>query len=250
MAREDQDASKQIVAFLRKEFRKRKANVAVIGISGGIDSSVTAVLAKRALGADRVFGLILPDSNVTPRHDITDALDLVRRLKIKYKVIELKEIREDLARSLPKNKLALGNMLVRLRMILLYYFAAVHHGLVVGTGDKSEIMLGYYTKFGDGAVDLLPIADLYKTQVRSLARYLSIPEKIINKESSARLWKGHTAEKELGLNYVEIDKVLQKLENNEPLSSPQEKKMGDRIRKLIEKNTHKKEMPIVCKVNL
>ena len=88
MAREDQDASKQIVAFLRKEFRKRKANVAVIGISGGIDSSVTAVLAKRALGADRVFGLVLPDSNVTPRRDITDALDLVGRLKIKYKVIQ------------------------------------------------------------------------------------------------------------------------------------------------------------------
>jgi NAD+ synthase len=250
MAREDRDACKQIIAFLRKEFRKRKANVAVIGISGGIDSSVTAVLARRALGADRVFGLILPDSNVTPKHDTSDALDLVRRFKIKYKVIELKETRKDLAKSLPKDKLALGNMLVRLRMILLYYFAAVYHGLVIGTGDKSEIMLGYYTKFGDGAVDLLPIADIYKTQVRSLARYLSISEKIINKESSARLWKGHTAEKELGLSYTEIDKILHKLENNEPLSRPQEKKMGAQIRKLIEKNTHKKEMPTVCKVNL
>jgi NAD+ synthase len=250
MAREDQDASKQIIVFLRKEFRKRKASVAVIGISGGIDSSVTAVLAKRALGVDRVFGLILPDSSVTPRHDITDAVDLVRRLKIKYEVIELKEIREDLARSLPKNKLALGNMLVRLRMILLYYFASVHRGLVVGTGDKSEIMLGYYTKFGDGAVDLLPIADIYKTQVRSLARYLSIPEKIINKESSARLWKGHTAEKELGLNYSDIDKILQKFENNEQLNHPGERRIGARIRKLIEKNAHKKEMPAVCSINL
>jgi NAD+ synthase len=250
MAREDQGTSKQIIAFLRKEFRKRKANVAVIGISGGIDSSVTAVLAKRALGVDRVFGLILPDSSVTPRHDITDAVDLVRRLKIKYEVIELKEIREDLARSLPKNKLALGNMLVRLRMILLYYFASVHRGLVVGTGDKSEIMLGYYTKFGDGAVDLLPIADIYKTQVRSLARYLSIPEKIINKESSARLWKGHTAEKELGLNYSDIDKILQKFENNEQLNHPGERRIGARIRKLIEKNAHKKEMPAVCSINL
>jgi NAD+ synthase len=124
-------------------------------------------------------------------------------------------------------------------MTLLYYFAAVYHGLVVGTGDKSEIMLGYYTKYGDGAVDLLPIADLYKTQVRSLAKFLSIPEKIINKESSARLWKGHTAEKELGLSYEDIDKILHKLENNEPVNCSQEKRIGVRVRKLIEQNTHK-----------
>ena len=250
MAEKDREASKQIIAFFRKEFGKRKADLAVIGISGGIDSSVTAVLAKRALGADRVFGLILPDSSVTPKHDITDALDLVKLLKIRYEVIELKDIRKDLARSLPKNKLALGNMLVRMRMILLYYFAAVYHGLVVGTGDKSEIMLGYYTKFGDGAVDLLPIADLYKSQVRSLAKFLSIPEKIINKESSARLWKGHTAEKELGLSYENIDRILRKLENKEPLNNRAEKRIAFRVHKLIEKNTHKKEMPAVCNINL
>lgn len=130
-------------------------------------------------------------------------------MKIKYKVIELNKIKEQLVNGLPRNKMARANLLVRLRMSLLYYYyATVMNRLVLGTGDKSEMMLGYFTKYGDVGADLFHIVDLYKTEIRSLARYLDLPDKIINKKSSARLWKGQTAEGEIGIKYEEIDKIL------------------------------------------
>ncbi len=224
-----------ITRFIRKEVKKRNARVVVVGISGGIDSAVTASLAAKALGPDKVFGLVLPDSSVTPKRDTRHALELARLLKIRYKTIELKTIRRYLLQRLPNNKLARGNLLVRLRMSLIYYYAAILNGIVLGTGDKSEMSLGYFTKYGDGAADLLPLADLYKTQVRALAQYLSIPNEIINKESSARLWKGHTAEGELGLSYDDIDLILDHIERRITISSYQLRKKAGKIKGLIEK---------------
>jgi NAD+ synthase len=122
------------------------------------------------------------------------------------------------------------------------------NGLVLGTGDKSEIALGYFTKYGDGAADLFPIADVYKTQVRSLARYLSIPSDIINKKSSARLWKGHTAEGELGLSYDEVDLILENLKNISRIREPNLKKKIAKVKQLIDKNKHKQEIPATCKI--
>jgi NAD+ synthase len=153
-----------ITRFIRKEMKKRNARVVVVGISGGIDSAVTLSLATKAIGPEKVFGLILPDSSVTPKRDTTHAVELGRRLNIRHKTIELKTIKKYLLQKLPDNKLARGNLLVRLRMSLIYYYAAILNGIVLGTGDKSEISLGYFTKYGDGAADLLPIADLYKTK--------------------------------------------------------------------------------------
>ena len=141
----------KIIRFIRKEVKKRSAQVVVVGISGGIDSAVAAALAAKALGPDKVFGLLLPDSSVTPKKDTSHALELVRGLKIRYKIIELKTLRKHLLQRLPNNKLASGNLLVRLRMSLIYYYAAILNGLVLGTGDKSEMSLGYFTKYGDGA---------------------------------------------------------------------------------------------------
>jgi NAD+ synthase len=244
----DKLIASSITKFIRNEVKNRKASVVVIGISGGIDSAATAALAVRALGHDKVFGLILPDSSVTPRVDIRHAIDLAKWLRIKYRNIELKEVKKQLLRDLPRDKLAGGNLLVRLRMIMLYYYAALRNGLVLGTGDKSEITLGYFTKYGDGAADLLPLADIYKTQVRSLARYLSIPDDIINKKSSARLWKGHTAEGELGLSYDEVDLILENLNNKSRIGEPDLKKKAAKLRQLIEKNKHKQEKPAVCKI--
>ena len=189
--------------FIKQEIEKREAQGVVIGMSGGIDSSLTAVLAVKALGNQQVFGLILPDSSLTPKTDTKDAIDLAKSLKIKYKVIELNNIKKQIVTSLPKNKMARANLLVRLRMSLLYYYATAMNLLVLGTGDKSEMMLGYFTKYGTKN-NLFPIADLYKTEVRSLAQYLGIPAKIIDKKSSARLWKGQTAEGEIGMKYEEI----------------------------------------------
>jgi NAD+ synthase len=237
-----------ITKFIRKEVKKRNARVVVVGISGGIDSAVTVSLATKALGPEKLFGLILPDSSVTPKRDTTHAIELARRLNVKHKIIELKTIKKYLLQKLPDNKLARGNLLVRLRMSLIYYYAAILSGIVLGTSDKSEMSLGYFTKYGDGAADLLPIADLYKTEVRSLARYLSIPNEIISKESSARLWKGHTAEGEIGLPYEDIDLILDHIERGIPISSYKLRKKAARVKGLIEKNKHKNEMPLVCKL--
>lgn len=121
-------------------------------------------------------------------------------------------------------------------------------GIVLGTGNKSETSLGYFTKYGDGAADLLPITDLYKTQVRSLAQYLSIPDEIINKESSARLWRGHTAEGELGLSYDDIDLILDHIERRVRISSSRLRKKAVKVKGLMEKNKHKHEMPVICKL--
>ena len=237
--------------FIKQEIEKREARV-VIGMSGGIDSSLTTVLAVKALGNQQVFGLILPDSSLTPKTDTKDAIDLAKSLKIKYKVIELNKIKKQIVTSLPKNKMARANLLVRLRMSLLYYYATAMNLLVLGTGDKSEIMLGYFTKYGDGGADLFPIADLYKTEVRSLAQYLGIPAKIIDKKSSARLWKGQTAEGEIGMKYEEIDKILLHIEHNNINGFSKHTKLNEnnisKVKSLLEKNEHKQNMPPICKL--
>lgn len=247
--------SNQIVKFIRTEVKKRKSKGVIIGMSGGIDSSVVSMLATIALGNQKVFGLILPDSSVTPEYDTKDAINLAKHLKIGYKVVELKNIKKLLIKNLPKDKMAGANLLVRLRMCLLYYYSTVLDSLVLGTGNKSEIMLGYYTKYGDGGVDLFPIADLYKTQVRSLANYLQIPNKIIEKKSSAHLWKGHTAEGEIGIKYEEIDRILKFLDskkeyNNSSLTDIGIKKNNlYKVKKMIDKNMHKKFTPPVCYIH-
>jgi NAD+ synthase len=241
-----------ISSFIKREIKKREAKGVVIGMSGGIDSSLTTILAVKALGNQQVFGLILPDSSVTPKTDTKNAIDLAKSLRIKYKVVELNKIKKQIVNGLPKNKMARANLLVRLRMLLLYYYATVMNRLVLGTGDKSEMMLGYFTKYGDGGADLFPIADLYKTEVRSLAQYLGIPATIIDKKSSARLWKGQTTEGEIGIKYEEIDKILEQIEDgNIHLTATSDKLNEDnvsKIKSMLEKNEHKQDMPPICKL--
>lgn len=244
----DKYIASSVMKFLRQEVKKRKSRVVVIGISGGIDSAVTATLAVKALGSNKVFGLILPDSLVTPKRDTKDAIELTKWLNVEYKIIELRKIKAQLLQGLPRDKLARGNLLVRLRMILLYYHAAILKGLVIGTADKSELALGYFTKYGDGAVDLQPIADLYKTQVRSLAKYLAIPDKIVNKKSSARLWKGHTAEGELRMSYEEIDMILEKMNTRSRINDSKLRRKAAKVKNLIENNAHKHQMPLICNI--
>ncbi len=240
-----------LINFIKQEIKKRNSNGVIIGMSGGIDSSLITVLAVKSLGNQSVYGLLLPDSSVTPNSDTKDAEGLAQSLKIKYKIIELNKIKKQLVNGLPRNKMARANLLVRLRMSLLYYYATTMNRLVLGTGDKSEMMLGYFTKYGDGGADLFPIADLYKTEVRSLAQYLNLPEKIIHKKSSARLWKGQTAEGEIGMKYEEIDKILYHLENDIPFSSNHTKLNENNISKIksmLEKNDHKQNMPPICQL--
>jgi NAD+ synthase len=236
-----------ITDFIINEVNKRNSEGVVVGLSGGLDSSVAASLAVKALGAKCVFALVLQELNMTPKLDIFDAQELAKSLRIKYKIIEIGATKRRLLTKMPKNKLAQGNFSSRLRMCLIYYYAGIMHRLVLGTSDKSELKLGYYTKYGDGAADIFPIADLYKTEVRELARYLQIPSAVLEKKSSPRLWKGQTAEDEIGLYYEEIDEILRKLDTNTLKKSEFNSKNIQRVVDLLQNNEHKRELSPICK---
>ncbi len=201
----------EICSFIVRQVEDSGCRGAVVGLSGGIDSSVTAFLLVRALGSDRVLGLIMPYIT-TPKEDVEDAKKVAEILGIKYRIIDISNIRDAYAKSIPdfdeNDRIPTGNLLPRIRMTLLYYYANKYNMIVAGTGDRSEILIGYFTKYGDGGVDILPIGSLYKTQVRALGKYLGVPESIVKKPSSPRLWPGHIAEEELGLKYEEIDLIL------------------------------------------
>ena len=204
-------AEKRITEFIRSYLESSGIKCGVVGLSGGVDSSVTASLTVKALGPENVIGLIMP-GRPTPREDVEDAAWLAKELGITYRIIDMELIRDSFAKAVPdydpSDRVASGNVLSRLRMVTLYYYANKYGCAVVGTGDKSEILIGYFTKYGDGGVDLLPIGDLYKTQVRAMARHLGLPDRIAYKPSSPRLWEGQTAEGELGLKYEDVDLAL------------------------------------------
>ncbi|MEM3078746.1 MAG: NAD+ synthase [Thermoproteota archaeon] len=200
-----------IAARLRQYFEASGRKVGVIGLSGGVDSSVVAYLTMMALGRDRTRLYLLP-SSVTPSEDMEDAMSIVEKLEIpdgNWRVISIDEIVEAFERKLGQmSRVGRGNIMARIRMTILYHEAAANNGLVIGSGDKSEYLSGYFTKHGDGGADVLPLVGLYKTHVRQLAEYLKIPERIWVKPPSPALWPGQTAEEELGVDYATLDTVL------------------------------------------
>ena len=237
--------SKKIEKFISDYISKSSAKGLVIGLSGGLDSSVVLKLSVDALGASKVLGLVMP-SDTTPNDDTNHAIDLAKELRIKYRVIDIHPIIRKFEEILPEDKGARGNLMARIRMSLLYYYAGINGYLVAGTSDKSEVQIGYFSKFGDGAADLMPIAGLYKTQVRALAEYLGIPVVIVQKKSSPRLWDNHLAEEEIGMDYEMIDQVLHLIVDKNMQLKDATRKLGipakhvNKVKKMIEESLHKR----------
>lgn len=198
---------KIIVDFIRDYVSKAGVKGVILGLSGGIDSSLVAALACEALGHQKVRGIMLPVDADKDAQNVTDARELAESLQIKHELFELKEAIAAYD-SLSLEKVALGNLAARLRMVTWYARANQENLLVIGTGNKTELMIGYFTKYGDGGTDFLPIGDLYKDNVWSLSRQIGIPEKIVKKAPSAGLWKGQTDEGEIGISYAELDSIL------------------------------------------
>ena len=197
----------KIGKFLNNEITNGKFNGVVFGLSGGIDSTVMAMLCAKFV-REKSLAIIMPNGKITPKKDTDDAMMIVKNLKIEYKLIDIENIHKMYSDYLEPDTLAFGNLGARIRANVLYYYANVRKYLVLGSSDKSEFLIGYFTKFGDGAADLLPIVSLYKTQIRELAKYLKVSSNILSKPSGPHLWKGHTAEIELGIPYNEIDSIL------------------------------------------
>jgi NAD+ synthase len=197
----------QIGDFLKNEIVNRRSSGLVFGLSGGIDSAVIAALCAK-FAKEKSLALIMPNSKITPNSETEDAIKIVDSYSIEYKLIDIGFIHREYSKYLEPNPLAFGNLGARIRANMLYYYANARNSLVLGSSDRSEFLIGYFTKFGDGASDLLPIVSLYKTQIRELAKSLGIPQNIISKPSGPHLWEGHIAETEIGLNYEEIDSIL------------------------------------------
>lgn len=232
---------KRIAEWIKKKVEDAGAKGAVVGLSGGIDSSVVAALANLALG-DKVLGVIMPCHS--KEEDMNHAHIVSKKFGIKTEVVYLGGIFDSLVEKLPEgNRLALANIKPRLRMTMLYYYANLHNFIVLGTGNKTEELLGYFTKYGDGGVDILPIGDLYKHEVRKLAKELSIPDEIIEKPPSAGLWPGQTDEDEIGMSYDEMDDILYAIEKNDTGGLDKEK--VEKIKMIMKVSEHKGRMPEV-----
>ena len=199
--------TKNLESFLSEQIEKNHSNGVILGLSGGIDSAVLAYLCKRQL-KEKTLAIIMPDTSITPESETQDAQKMISLTGIEYKLIDIKPIVNEYAMYLEPNEKARGNLRARIRTNILYYYANIRNYLVLGSSDKSEYLIGYFTKFGDGASDVTPIISLYKLQVREIAKYLGVPENVITKKSSPHLWKDHEAEKELGISYEEIDSIL------------------------------------------
>jgi len=243
-------AAERIASCVKRYVEEAGAAGVVVGLSGGLDSSVAAALAAKGLGPQRVTALIMPERE-TPLESVELAVRVAESLGLRYYVLDITKPVEGLlalfGRSYESSDpLARGNVKARIRMTALYYYANTSRCLVVATSDRSEFLLGYFTKWGDAAGDVYPLLSLYKTQVRELGRRLELPKEVVERPSSPELWPGQTAEGELGLPYEILDQLLYLLvDKQEPLDLAceklgLEKSAGEKVWKRVLASEHKR----------
>jgi NAD+ synthase len=210
------EIEKRIRRFIKEYVENSGAEGIVLGLSGGIDSSTIAALSSLAIGGNRVLGLMLPEKETYNPKDIEDAKLVAEKFGLKTQICDITPVLESFYRAIPifdqADKLCKGNIKARTRMVYIYYYANKLNKIVCGSSDKSETMMGYFTKWGDVAADISPIMDLYKTQVRKLAAHLGIPAELAAKPSTPALWPNQFAETELGIKYETLDIILYGLE--------------------------------------
>jgi len=245
---------KVLTRFIRDELTKFGFTKGVLGLSGGLDSAVCAVLAARALGAKNILALIMPYGTGFPA-DIKDAAGLARALGIRKKTIDIApQVDAYFLRFPTKSRVLKGNKMARERMSILYDFSAREKALILGTSNKTELLIGYGTIHGDMACAINPVGDLYKTQVRELGAYLGVPGRIMKKQPTAGLWPGQTDEEEIGVTYAEIDAVLfeladQRKSRNEVIAAGFKAEVVDRIISLIKGSEFKRKLPPIAKIS-
>ena len=248
------EVSTVIKDFIKTYVENSGCKGLVAGLSGGIDSAVTAVLCRQALGKNKTLCLFLPEET-TPESDIKHQKLISDKYDILTKTINIDPLVKQISNisAVVPNQMARANLKARIRMAILFEYAFMKKSLVCGTSNKSEILIGYFTKYGDGGVDIMPIGDLYKTQVYELAKFLKIPKEIVSKPPTAGLIKGQTDEKEIGCNYKTLDTILLGLEQKKDISNIAKNadvstSFVEKIKNMRVKSQHKRNMPLIPKI--
>ena len=240
--------SDEIAAWLREQLARAGADGLVLGLSGGVDSATAAALGARAIGPQRVLAVLMPCHSQP--EDARLARLVADTFSIPTLTMDLGSAYDALTAVLPPSAhpLAAANVKPRLRMIALYYLAQSRNYLVLGSGNKTEILVGYSTKHGDGGVDLLPMGDIYKTQVWELARELGVPRPVVERPPTAGLWPGQTDEEEMGITYAELDRVLLAIEARDTAGI--EPATLEKVQRMIAGSAHKRVLPPVFRTEV
>jgi len=251
---DEEHVTNTLAVFIRKGIENAGSTTAVIGLSGGVDSALSTYLAVRALGANNVLCIIMPHRDSSP-DGVVHSKMIVEQLGIRSEMVDITPMVDAMLKTDENmDRLRLGNVMARQRMIVLYDRSARENGLVVGTGNKTELLLGYTTLFGDSACAINPLGDLYKTQVWNIASWIGVPDEVVRKAPSADLWAGQTDEDELGFSYENVDRLLyfmfdEKRADSELLEFGFTRDFIHRVRSIVQRNSFKRVPPLIGRVD-